>query len=61
MGGKGGGIFLCGPLKKPAWENRFFRAIGLGGPHGKIDFPMRAIASPLVPLQPTASDDGGEG
>ena len=30
------GIFLCGPLKKPVCENRFFCAVLLSRPHGII-------------------------
>ena len=34
VGEKGGGIFLCGPHKKPVHENRFFCAVLLSQPHG---------------------------
>lgn len=37
-----GDIFACGPLKRPAYENRLIAIGSLRGSHAKIDFYMRA-------------------
>lgn len=40
--GEKGDIFVCGPLKRPAYENRLIAIGSLRGSHAKIDFYMRA-------------------